>query len=222
MQMKSLLVINSSGRFNRSITRQLTRRFAARWQQSYSDAEIINRDVGLHPPSMLNEAWIAAAYLPAESRTIEMAGALAESETLIAEIERSDAIVIGAPMYNFGMTSQLKAYFEQIIRVGRTFDFNHDDEAAPYRPLLAPKPVTVITSTGSGGFEPGGPNAETNYLDAPLVISLSLLGLSDIEFIRVGFASNHDERFAASLASAEEAIDAAACLPARQERSLAR
>lgn len=208
--MKSLLVINSSGRVTRSITRQLTQRFTTRWLEANPGANILDRDVGLTPPSMLDEAWIASAYVPSETRSPEMVAALVESEILIAEIERADAIVIGAPMYNFGMTSQLKAYFEQIIRVGRTFDFNHDDDTNPYRPLLTSKPVTIITSTGSGGFEPGGPNAGTNYLDAPLVISLSLMGLSDIEFIRVGFAGSHDEHFAASLAEAKIAIDAAA------------
>lgn len=208
--MKSLLVINSSGRVTRSITRQLTQRFAARWLEFHPGANVIDRDVGLRPPSMINEAWIASAYAKADSRTPKMTDALAESEILIAEIERADAIVIGAPMYNFGMTSQLKAYFEQVIRVGRTFAFNHNDEANPYRPLLEPKRVTIITSTGSGGFETGGPNARTNYLDAPLATSLSLIGLSDIEFIRVSFAGSQDERFARSLADAQAAVDIAA------------
>jgi FMN-dependent NADH-azoreductase len=209
--MKTLLVINSSGRVTRSITRQLTKRFAEGWLRSHPAGNVIDRDVGLFPPSMLNEDWIAAAYSPSESHTPRMTAALAESEMLVSELERADAIVIGAPMYNFGMTSQLKAYFEQVIRVGRTFDFNHDDEATPYRPLLASKPVTIITSTGSGGFEPGGENAASNFLDAPLVISLSLMGLVDIKFIRMGFAGDHGERFAASLAVAEREIDSTCC-----------
>jgi len=208
--MKSLLIINSSGRVTRSVTRRLTRRFTTLWLEANPGASLLDRDVGLTPPSMLDEAWIASAYTSSENRSPEMAAALAESDMLIAEIERADAIVIGAPMYNFGMTSQLKAYFEQIIRVGRTFDFNHGDEANPYRPLLTSKPVTIITSTGAGGYEPGGANAATNYLDAPLVTSLSLMGLADIEFIRVGFAGSHGERFERTFADAKRAVDRAA------------
>ncbi len=68
-------------------------------------------------------------------------------------------------MYNFGMPSPLKAYFEQIIRVRRTFDFNLDDNANPYRPLLTPQPVIIITSACSTGFEPGGESSAINFLD---------------------------------------------------------
>jgi FMN-dependent NADH-azoreductase len=205
--MKTLLVINSSGRVSRSVTRQLTQRFATRWQENHPGAAIVHRDVGLRPPSPLDEAWIAAAYSRPENYTAVMNAALAESETLIAEIEAAAAIVIGAPMYNFGMPSPLKAYFEQVIRVRRTFDFNLDDNANPYRPLLASRPVTIITSAGSTGFEPGGESAAINFLDAPLQISLSLIGLADIEFIRVSPADSDDSRFAASLAAAEKVID---------------
>ena len=92
----------------------------------------------------------------------------------------------------------------------RTFDFDHGNPSSPYRPLLAAKPVLIVTSAGSTGLEPGGSQAERNFLDAPLQVSLSLIGLSDLSFIRVDSAGEHNEQFAASLAQAETAIEAAA------------
>ena len=72
------------------------------------------------------------------------------SEALIEEIFRASAIVVGAPMYNFGMPAQLKAYVDQIIRVGRTFAFNDPESANPYQGLVPSRPVVIVTSKGAG------------------------------------------------------------------------
>lgn len=204
--MKSLLVINASGRVTRSITRQLTSRFVERWKEAHPDAEIIDRDVGIHPPTPVSEAWVAASFAPASQRTPEMHAALEESETFIGEILRADAIVMGVPMYNFGMPAQMKAWFDQIIRVGRTFDFK-DDETDPYLPLLPSRPVVLITATGTSGYEPGGPNERFNFLDPHLQSVLAFVGLADISLIRVGFEESQDKRFKRSVEDAETAID---------------
>lgn len=204
--MKSLLVINSSGRINRSVTRKLTARFAEKWLLENPGGEVIDRDVGTRPPTFLNESWIAAAYIPEESRTPEGVAALEESEVLIREIERADAIVIAAPLYNFGMPAPLKAYFEQIVRVGRTFAFNADP-ANPYEALLRSRPVTVITATAGGGYEPGGANAAINFLEPHLRVILKLVGLDDLSLVRVAFQGTHEEYFQASLTAAEQEID---------------
>lgn len=206
--MKSLLVINASGRVTRSITRQLTGRFVERWKEAHPGAEIIDRDVGLRPPTPVSEAWVAASYAPAGQRTPEMDAALEESEILIGEILRADAIVVGVPMYNFGMPAQMKAWIDQIVRVGRTFDFK-DDEADPYVPLLPSKPVVLITATGTSGYEPGGPNERFNFLDPHLQWVLAFVGLGDISLIRVGFEENQDKRFKKSMEEAETSIDRA-------------
>ncbi|QJE96310.1 FMN-dependent NADH-azoreductase [Luteolibacter luteus] len=207
--MKSLLVINASGRVTRSITRQLTARFVERWKEAYPDAEIIDRDVGIRPPTPVSEAWVAASFSPADQRTPEMHAALEESETFIEEILRADAIVMGVPMYNFGMPAQMKAWFDQIVRVGRSFDFK-DDEADPYLPLLPSRPVVLITATGTSGYEPGGLNERFNFLDPHLQSVLSFVGLDNISLIRVGFEESQDKRFKRSVEEAELSIDRAA------------
>lgn len=204
--MKKLLVINSSGRVTRSITRHLTARFASSWRGQFPGAEIISRDVGLNPPPPVNEAWIAAAFAEPQQRSEAMKAALAISEELIDELFHADAIVLGCPMYNFGMPAQLKAYFDQVVRLGRTFAFDASS-ATPYQGLLAPKPVVVITSAGDGSLHPGGPLAHMNSLEPHLKTVLGFIGLTDVSFIRVGYDEFQDERVKRSLANGERAVD---------------
>ena len=132
--MNSLLVINASGRVTRSITRYLTARFAAGWSSRLSGAEVLTRDIGVDPPPAVDEKWICAEFAAPMERTAEMQQSLALSELLIDELFKAEVIVLGAPMYNFGMPGQLKAYVDQIVRVGRTFTFN-PVATEPYRPV---------------------------------------------------------------------------------------
>ncbi|MDB6078990.1 MAG: hypothetical protein JWO82_2737 [Akkermansiaceae bacterium] len=203
----SLLVLHSSARITRSITRRLAARFTERWLAAHPGGDVVQRDAGTLPPSPVGEAWIAAAYSPPADRTPEMTAALAESEMLIREIEQADVIVMGVPMYNFGMPAQMKAYLEQIVRSGRTFGFT-GDPANPYRPLLRSKPVIAIISTGATGYEPGGPGAALDFLEPQLRAVLALVGLTDLTLVRVSGAGTHDAHFEASLAAAEAAVDA--------------
>lgn len=205
--MKTLLVIDSSGRRTRSITRHLTSRFASAWSARHAGAEIISREIGLTPPPPVHETWIAAAFSDPAAYTPEMRDALALSETLIDEITRAEAIVIGTPVYNFGMPAQLKAYIDQIVRVGRTFALDPADAASPYRPLLAPKPVIVITAAGDGSMHPGGAMAHLNFLEPHLATVLGFIGLGEPTFIRVGYEEFQDDRLKRSLDAAEKVVD---------------
>ena len=204
--MKSLLVINSSARITRSITRHLTSRFTESWLRRNPSGTVVHRDVGLNSPPAVNEAWIAAAFAQPGGEGTGVSGPLTLSDVLIDEIMQADAIVLGVPMYNFGMPAHLKAYVDQIVRVGRTFAF---DAAAgdPYQPLLASKPVVVITSAGDGAIHPGGALAHMNHLEPHLETVFGFIGLTDITFVRVGYDEYQDGRLKRSLASAENAVD---------------
>lgn len=205
----TLLVINSSGRNTRSITRRLTQRFASNWQSHQPGGRVIHRDVGLNPPPPVDEAWIASAFAEAEKRTPAMREALRISDELIDELSAADCVVLGAPVYNFGMPAQLKAYFDQVVRVGRTFAFE-PGAAAPYRALLPSKPIVVATAAGDGAVLPGGPMAHLNFLDRHLETLLGFIGLSEVTFVHVGYEEFQDDRLSRSLAAAETAIDALA------------
>lgn len=171
---------------------------------------MLDRDVGLDPPPVVNERWIAAAYSDPATHSSEQRDALAISNALIAEIESADVIVMGAPIYNFGMPAQLKAYFDQIVRVGRTFDYDpkRDD---PYVPLLADKPVIVVVSAGDGAIHPGGPLEAMNHLEPHLQTVFSFIGIRSLEFVRVGYEEFGDERLHESIAQAEAALDGLVC-----------
>jgi FMN-dependent NADH-azoreductase len=201
--MKTLLVIDSSARSNRSTTRSLTHRFAEAWKQRFGDAAVIHRDLGATPPPVIDEAWIAAAFGEPNGET---PAALSESETFIGELFQADVIVIGAPMYNFGMPAALKAYFDQIVRVGRTFDFTGDTEN-PYQPLLPAKPVVIVTSKGSGEYEAGGILEGLNFLEPHLATILGFIGLGDIAYAKVANEESKDESWRQMVREAEATVD---------------
>ncbi|HEY5792376.1 MAG TPA: NAD(P)H-dependent oxidoreductase [Chthoniobacterales bacterium] len=204
--MKSLLLINASGRVTRSITRQLTARFAEGWKSRHPRAEIVIRDVGIHPPPAINETWIAAAFAEPGNHTPAMRKAILLSDTMVDELHRADVIVLGVPMYNYGMPGQLKAYFDQIVRIGRTFAFDPTAEN-PYLPLIKTKPVVAVLSAGNGAIHPGGELAHLNFLEPHLLTLLGFIGLSDPTVVRVGYDEYQDDRFHQSLAAAETALD---------------
>lgn len=204
--MKNLLVVNASGRINRSITRRLTHQYAERWQEANPGGRVVYRDVGQNPPAPVNEAWIASAFSKAEQRSPQMRAALAQSEQLLNEIESATAIVFGVPMYNFGVPSALKAYFDQVIRVNRSFLFDPQAEE-PYQPLLADKPTRVIVSVGDGSLLPGGEMETLNFLEPHLATMLNFIGLHSLEFVRVGYEEYQDHRLKQSLETAQASID---------------
>ncbi len=205
--MNPLLVIHSSGRVTRSVTRTLAQHAVAAWTRIAPRAPVVERDVGLHPPATVNEPWIAAAYTPPQERSADQHAALAVSETIIGEIESAAAIVVAAPMYNFGMPAQLKAYIDQVVRAGRTFGLT-DDPHHPYQPLLASKPVLVLESTSTTTLLPGGPIAHLNFLEPHLQTALGFVGLTDVTFARVADNERAVAGAPASLASAEQIVEA--------------
>eukprot|EP00913_Durusdinium_trenchii_P006313 g5925.t1 len=197
--MSTLLHIQASGRVSRSITRGLTARYVRGWLARHPGGEVIERDVGLSPPTPVNEDWIAAAFTPPAQRTGD---ALAESDTLIDEIERADEIVIGTPMYNFGMPAALKAWVDQIVRIGRTFAFDPDADPV-YRGLVPPRPVVVCVSYGDGALHPGGDLWAHNALEPHVRTVLGFIGLEDVRFVRVGDQEFGGERLRRSIGAAE-------------------
>lgn len=125
------------------------------------------------------------------------------SDTLIDELIQADLILLGAPMYNFGMPAQLKAYVDQIVRVGRTFALDVTNGKQPYKPLLTGKQMLVITSTGDAGYQLGGPLEHMNHLDPHIRTAFGFIGVTEIDFIGVNYDEFPDDRVKCSLAAAE-------------------
>jgi FMN-dependent NADH-azoreductase len=195
--MTVLLRVDASARFDRSITREIADRFIDGWRRSEPNVQILPRDVGRHPPSIVSEASIRAGFTPPEQRTPDMEDALAESATLIEELRRADVLVIGAPLYNYGLPASLKAWIDQVVRPGETFSFDPQRGDFPIESTLSGKSLVVLSSRGEFGFEPGGIRDGWNHLNPHLrTIATRLLGVAaeDIYEIASEYQEFDDER----------------------------
>jgi FMN-dependent NADH-azoreductase len=212
----TILHLDASARAARSLSRRLSQRFVDAWLGHRPNDRVIRRDLAADPPPHVTEAWIAAAFTPAHRRDAAMRKTLAWSDKAIAELEAADLIVLGTPMYNYGMPSALKAWFDQVIRVGRTFTFDLRRGDWPIEPVLAGKRLVVLSPRGEFGFGPGGVRAGRNQLDPHIRTCAPFLGVAEdaIHTIAVEYQEFGDERHARSLAVAEaEASALAAGLP---------
>lgn len=205
---KSLLIIHSSARANRSLTRELAQIFEENWTASGGGA-VTHRDVGLNPPKIINEDWIAAAFTNPAELTGAQREILAESDTLIEEIKSSDVIALCAPMYNYSMPAALKAWFDLIARVGVTFSFDLARGDTPIEPILTGKKLVVLSSRGEFGFAPGGERAHLNGLDPALAASAHYLGAdaTEMETIAIEYQEFGDSRFEASVFEAKKTAE---------------
>jgi len=214
--MNRLLHIDSSARPGRagehphgSHSRRLSHAFVTRWLQAHPDDEVAYRDLGLASPRPVQHEWIPAAFTPAAQRSPAQHAVLKESDTLVRELQKADVLVIGMPMYNFGMPSTLKAWVDGIVRIALTFDFD-PLRADPYVPLLADKPrrAVVLTARGSHGFDAGGVQATMNHADTALREVLGFIGITDVHVIAVEHEEEGGEALARSTAQALRQIDA--------------
>ena len=204
--MATLLRIDASARVTRSLSRGLTTAFTEQWLKSRPNDTLIPRDVGLNPPPAISEAWIAAAFTAPQQRTPEQQEALKISDQLIEELELANLIVIGTPMYNYGMPAVLKAWIDQVIRIGRTFSFDLARGEQPIEPTLTGKTLVILSASGEGGFGFGGVYAAMNHLDPAIITASRLFGVSDHHVIRIEYQEFGDDRHQQSIQSAHATI----------------
>lgn len=200
--MPHLLHIDSSPRGERSHSRTISGEFAAAYGAAHPDATVTYRDLGHNPPPHVTETWIAGAFSPPDAQTDETRAALAVSDELIAEIKAADVLVFGVPMYNFNVPSTFKAYIDQIVRFGVTF--NKDLQG-----LITGKKAFVITARGSGGYGAGEMMGTMNHQDPFLRTVLGFIGITDVTFIHLNNLNGADEVRDSSLVAAREEIKTA-------------
>lgn len=215
--MTTLLVLNASPRHERSLSRRLAQAFVSRWQQLRPHDTILRRDVGIQHPPLLTEAWIAACFTPDEQQTAAQRDVLAYSDRAIEELARADVIAIATPRYNYGMPAALKAWFDQVIRIRRTFSFDRSDNTWPLAPLLSGKKLVLLSSSGEFGFHPGGLRQDWEHLEAHVRTCARYLGAAaeDLHHVAIEYQEFADERHDASV---ERALSAAGALATRLAR----
>ena len=213
--MTVMLRVDASARLVGSITRQMADRFIEGWRTSEPNVQITTRDVGRQPPSIVSEASIRAGFTPPEQRTPDMKDTLAESMNLIDEVRRADVLLVGAPLYNYGLPASLKAWIDQIVRPGETFSFDLRRGDFPIRSTLSGKSLVVLSSRGEFGFEPGGIRDGWNHLNPHLrTVATRLLGIADEDIYDIAseYQEFNDERHGQSR---EQALHDAAKLGSR-------
>jgi FMN-dependent NADH-azoreductase len=173
----NLLRIDSSARHN-SVSRQLTQRFAEAWKKENPTGEIIERDLSKTSLPLITDEWVQSVHADQASLTPAQKQVLAASDELIDEVVKADTIVIGAPMYNFTIASPLKAWIDQVVRVGKTVLFGPNGPQG----VLEGKNVVVLTSRG-GSFRRGTPTAQFDHQEPYLRHILAFIGLTDVTFI---------------------------------------
>lgn len=191
-----------------SHTRRLGRRFVERWQTLRPQDQLKHRDLSIQAPDFVNADWIAAAFTPPERRSRESQAVLAASDALVDELCAADVIVIGAPMYNFGVPAVLKAYIDNIVRVGRTFGFDRQRQGKPYWPMLEHqgKRLVLLSARGDTGYAEGD-LASSNHVEPALRTVFAYIGIRDVSSIAVESDEFADERLQQSLAQAEARVD---------------
>lgn len=193
---RNILHIDASARITGSVSRALSQNLVDKL--SGPETVRVKRDIGLSPLPILTEDWVGANFTPDEERTADQAETLRLSDTLIAELQAADTLVIGVPIYNFGVPAAFKAWIDLVARARKTFKYT---DQGPVGLLEGKKAYLVIAS---GGTESG---SEIDYATPYLRHVLGFLGIHDVSIIVADqLMSARDSKIAA----AEQQIDALA------------
>ncbi|WP_425054821.1 FMN-dependent NADH-azoreductase [Pseudomonas abyssi] len=193
-----------------SHSRNLSHRFVSQWLAQRPQDATTYRDIGQHPPACISHDVIAASFTPEAQREPWMHEVLVESNQLADELIAADILVIGVPMYNFGMPAAMKAWIDQVVRPGKTVDIDTSNPADPYTPLLAdcPRHAVILSARGGVGFGPGGELEALNHLEPALITALGFMGITQIHQIAIEGQELGGEVLASSVAQANAAVDA--------------
>lgn len=147
---RKILVVDSSARVEQSLSRALTQEFVELLQARIGKAELLRRDLGVAPVAALQPGVTEVIRTKPDQLDPAARPRAALSETLIAELQAADTVVIGAPMYNWNISANLKAWIDQVVRIGFTFTYG----AAGPEPLLRDKRCVVVITRGGAYSAP--------------------------------------------------------------------
>jgi len=199
--MPRLLHIQSSPNLGNSLTRVLSDKFVQTWTLHHANVEVQLLDLVADPLPHFGPDILAAGAHPPGAWTAEVSGAVALSDVLIRQLEAADIVVIGSPMINFTICTQLKAWFDYVMIAGRTFKFSAPGIS---KGLLFGKKVFVIEARG-GDYADVPANA-FDFQEPLLRILLGFMGMFDVSFIRAEGARQRVDEAADIILNAEAII----------------
>lgn len=194
----NILIVSSSANGDASVSGGLAARFADSVRAADPAAHIVLRDVGANPLPHLTAETVRA--IKGEPATDAEIAARELSDALIAELRTADVIVIASPMYNFGMSSTLKVWFDHVVRVGVTVRYSENGPEG----LLKGKKAVVIESRG--GLYSEGPGAALDGQEAHIRTLLGFIGVTDVTVVRAEKLGYGPEAAEAAIAQASEAL----------------
>lgn len=186
-----LLRIDSSAR-GHSVSRRLTSEVVEAWKVRNPGGDVMVRDLARTPLPHITDDWLATFSDPSQL-TQQQLEHLATSNELTRELLRADVVLMGAPMYNFTISWELKAWIDQVVRAGRTIAYGPDG----VKGLVHDKKVIVITSR-AGSYRAGTPRFEFDYQEPYLRRALGFMGLTDVTFVHAENQSRRERAKAAS------------------------
>ncbi|MDO6745744.1 FMN-dependent NADH-azoreductase [Gilvimarinus sp. 1_MG-2023] len=194
--MKTLLQIKSSLNGSSGQSSQLSHLFSERWMGENPEGTVVTRDLAQTPVPHLDAERFAAFLTKHSERSEREQSIVAFSDKLIDELRTADVITIGLPMYNLGIPSTLKAYFDHIARAGVTFQYTtHGPQG-----LLANKPVYILAARG-GVYSGTQADSQSGYMKT----FLNFIGLTDVQFVYAeGLNMQEDIRSHALLEATKE------------------
>lgn len=191
--MSKLLRIDASSRVHDSQSRELADFFVSHWLNNNKDGEVIVRDLASSSIPHILDATIAGFYTPKEGHSTEHKQATALSDKLIKELMDVDVLLIDTPMYNFSIPSALKAWIDQIVRIGETFNFSPD---SGFEGLITGTQAYVITASGAS-FSDENMKA-LDFMTPYLNTLLGFLGFTEINFFTIEGTTTDKTLFAHS------------------------
>lgn len=193
-----ILRIDTATTGQNSVTRELTDAIAARLREKYRDATWVERDFAVDPLPHLDRAKTGAIRQPPETHDEAMKAAFAGERAVFDEFLASDIVVLGAPMYNFGIPSSLKAWIDRLGVPGKAFSYS---EAGPVG--LAGGRKVIVASSRGGQYEIGGP---AEHQETYLRDFFNFIGVTDVTFIRAEKIGFGPEARAEAIAAAKDEI----------------
>ncbi|PNG52505.1 MULTISPECIES: FMN-dependent NADH-azoreductase [unclassified Variovorax] len=209
-----LLHVDSSVLGTNSVSRQLTAEIVAEWRKSHPNTSVEYLDLAVDTPNHFNADALGIKVGVQASPTDAQRRENAVSERLVSQFLASDVIVIGAPLYNFAVPSQLKAWIDRLAQAGRTFSYTDKGPVG-----LAGGKTVIVASTRGGIYSTSEGGRATEHQESYLKVIFGFFGITDVRFVRAEGLAMGDAPKAAALSSARADISAATGEAANQDRA---
>ncbi|OJF92077.1 FMN-dependent NADH-azoreductase [Pararhizobium antarcticum] len=197
----NILHIDSGILGDHSVSRRLTASIVARLTADTASATVTYRDLVAAPLAHLSGAHLMAASAGPEGIEASLASELNAGKAALDEFLKADVVVIGAPMYNFAVPTQLKTWIDRVVVAGTTFRYTETGVEG-----LAKGKKVIVASTRGGHYSGASPMSAMDHQEAYLSTVFGFIGINDIEFIRAEGLAMGDEAKQSAIAGAEKAI----------------